>query len=180
MHDMPREWAAEDLALLPDDGHRYEIVDGSLYMSPPPTVDHQLAAARLHVALLRAVPRDVDVLENVGIQIGRSLLVPDVVAMLGLPRGRRPKVLEPRDTLLVAEVVSPSSVRMDRLMKPTMYAEAGIPAYLRVELDGPADPKVVVHRLVEGCYETAATVVAGEEASFHDPFDFTICPAELT
>jgi len=47
MHDLPGEWTLDDLDLLPDDGHRYEIVDGSLYTSPPPLSRYQLAAARL-------------------------------------------------------------------------------------------------------------------------------------
>jgi Uma2 family endonuclease len=44
----------------------------------------------------------------------------------------------------VVEIVSPSSVTMDRVTKPAVYAEAGIPVYLRVELEGRGGPEVVV------------------------------------
>ena len=55
---LPREeLTVEDVARLPDDGHRYEIVDGSLIVSPPPSLRHQFIAARL-TELLRAYASD--------------------------------------------------------------------------------------------------------------------------
>ena len=35
--DLHRGWTLEDLATLPDDGQRYELVDGGLVVTPPPT-----------------------------------------------------------------------------------------------------------------------------------------------
>jgi hypothetical protein len=36
-------WTSEDLKRLPDDGQRYEIVDGELYVSKQPDINHQFA-----------------------------------------------------------------------------------------------------------------------------------------
>jgi hypothetical protein len=38
-----RDWTWADLQEIPDDGHRYEIIDGSLYVSPSPSRPHQVA-----------------------------------------------------------------------------------------------------------------------------------------
>jgi Uma2 family endonuclease len=79
---LPHEEMTEaDLALTPDDGHRYEIVDGSLVVSPSPTSGHQRIAGRLADLLRRHAPVDLDVLEGVGVRAGGqrgSLLMPDV------------------------------------------------------------------------------------------------------
>ena len=42
-----RDWTWADLQQIPDDGHRYEIIDGSLYVSPSPSRPHQIAAGRI-------------------------------------------------------------------------------------------------------------------------------------
>jgi hypothetical protein len=59
----------------------------------------------------------------------------------------------------VVEIVSPSTVSIDRAVKPAMYAEAGIPVYWRVELHDTA--KIVVCTLRQRTYITHATVAAG-------------------
>ncbi len=78
----------------------------------------------------------------------------------------------------VVEIVSPSTVSMDRAIKPLMYAEAGIPVYWRVELQGPA--KIVVCSLSRGRYVTRATLMAGARGRITRPFAVQINPAELT
>ncbi len=40
-------WTYDDYAALPDDGNRYEIVEGVLYMSPAPSIDHQKIVGRI-------------------------------------------------------------------------------------------------------------------------------------
>jgi Uma2 family endonuclease len=62
----------------------------------------------------------------------------------------------------VGEVVSPSTVSMDRAIKPAMYAEAQIPIYWRVELED--SPKIVVCSLSRGRYVTRTTLTAGARA----------------
>ena len=62
-------WTTADLAGLPDDGQRYEIIDGSLLVSPPPSPLHQLVAGRLAVFLRDAAPKGLDVVEAVGVRL---------------------------------------------------------------------------------------------------------------
>ena len=61
--------------------------------------------------------------------------------------------------LAVVEVVSASTMAIDRAVKPVRYAEAGIPVYWRVELQG--TPKIVACSLSRGRYSTRTTLVAG-------------------
>jgi hypothetical protein len=55
-------WATADLAGLPDDGQRYEIIDGSLLVTPAPAPRHQLVTGRLAVVLRESAPDEADVL----------------------------------------------------------------------------------------------------------------------
>ena len=57
-----RPLTARDLAAMPDDGHRYEIVDGTLVVTPAPSWRHQRAVVRLVTALAGAAPADLEVL----------------------------------------------------------------------------------------------------------------------
>jgi Uma2 family endonuclease len=177
---MPRRpWTFEDLLDTPDDGRRWEIVDGSLHVSPSPTLDHQLVSFRLAQWLSAAAPDGYVAVGPVNLVCGDSVLEPDVnVVRYEVGRGRVLKV-PPGDVLLAVEVVSPSSRRMDRWTKPSIFAEAGIPAYWRVELDGPDTPVVAVHGLVDGGYSEVATVRAGEERLVTVPFPVLVRPAEL-
>lgn len=64
MSVMPRatdDWTVDDLAQLPDDGLRYELVDGMLLVSPAPRPLHQRAIARLHLALAATCPEHLEV-----------------------------------------------------------------------------------------------------------------------
>ena len=173
------EWTFADLLGTPDDGRRYEIIDGSLHLSPSPTFPHQLAATRLITLLARAAPEPYEAVGPVNVVCARSVLEPDFVVV----RYDEAKVhgleVDPADVLLAGEVVSPSSRRMDRLVKPSVLAEAGVPAYWRVEQDGPGAPLVVVHELVGGVYREVVTVLAGEEIMIEVPFPVLVRPADL-
>jgi Uma2 family endonuclease len=190
-----REWTWADLQEIPDDdGHRYEIIDGSLYVSASPTPRHQLASSRLTTLLAGAAPGDLEVVPAVGIDLGSDDL--EVVPAVGIDLGS--SVLEPdvlvvsaaavlagrpkfaaAEVLLAVEVVSPSSRRMDRMIKPSVLADAGVPAYWRVELEGADAPVVVMHVLSDGVYREVLTVRAGEAVVLDSPFPVEVRPAEL-
>lgn len=51
-----RPLSADDLATMPDDGHRYELVDGTLVVTPAPTRRHQLVSSNLHLLLAGSCP----------------------------------------------------------------------------------------------------------------------------
>jgi Uma2 family endonuclease len=174
-----RGWTWADLQEIPDDGHRYEIVDGSLYVSPSPSRPHQIAAGRVRDLLLAAAPDDVEVVETVDIEMDNNVFEPDVVVLPAPVAYATGGPLKPGQVLLAVEVVSPSSRRMDRMVKPSVLAEAGVPAYWRVELEGPGMPAVVVHELADGIYREVVAVQAGETVVVDVPFPVELRPADL-
>lgn len=177
-------WTVDDLARLPDDGLRYEIIDGNLLVSPPPASRHQRAAHRLTAALNRALDPEWEALEAVGVtlreQSPTKLVVPDVVVARASTVDADAKTLSPADVALLVEVVSPSSVSKDRVLKPAMLAEAGIPAYWRVEFNKVGGATVVLNHLVDGEYVEKDVVRSGEVRQVDWPFAFRLAPAELT
>ncbi len=178
-------WTIDDLASLPDDGHRYEIIDGSLLVSPAPPRTHQIAGNRLAAMLLAAAPDEDDVITATAVDItatspalGPHAPVPDIV-VVGPGSWDRPGLhVRPVDVLLLVEVESPNTSR-DRILKPALYAAAGIPAYWRVELTGPGTPLIVRYELDGAVYREVGMVRAGESAVVDVPFPVELRPAEL-
>ena len=80
--------------------------------------------------------------------------------------------------MLLVEVESPRTSR-DRVLKPALYAAAGIPAYWRVELDGPGTPAIVMHVLDGGVHRETGRVHAGESVMVDVSFAVELRPAEL-
>ena len=52
-----RKWTRADLERLPDDGNSYEVIRGALFVTPPPSVDHEEVLARLSAILTGYVER---------------------------------------------------------------------------------------------------------------------------
>jgi Uma2 family endonuclease len=178
-------WTADDVEALPDAGDhaRFEVYEGGvLVVSPAPGVGHQRASYRLHRALAQAAVAagaDVEVLEAVNVALpGGKLLVPDVVVVEAGAVSETVTRLPCEAVRAVVEVVSPSTVAMDRAVKPAMYAEARIPVYWRVELQG--NPKIVVGSLSRGRYVTRTTLEAGTLGRITRPFPLELDPADLT
>jgi Uma2 family endonuclease len=146
-------WTVDDLGDLPDDGRRYELVDGALLMTPPPGLPHDEATAALHLLLGAGLPSGLRAAVVPGMYFDRrNYRQPDLVVYRredARSRGR----IEAKDVVLAVEVMSPSSVSTDRVSKPAQYAGAGIPHYWRLELD-PA--VLVVHRLEGEAYREVA------------------------
>ena len=114
----PTEWTVAELYALPEDGMRHELLDGTLLVSPPPSVWHQLATRRLVEAIAAAAPADVEVIEAVGVIVPAGLLVPDVVVAQASAVHHGGQALAAEHVLAVVEVVSPSSRTKDRRWKP--------------------------------------------------------------
>jgi Uma2 family endonuclease len=132
-------WTYKEYAALPDDGKRYEIVNGVLYMSPSPSGPHQDAAGeifsylRAHVkltglGLVRMAPFDVILSPDEVVQ-------PDVLVVFNehFERVSDKFILGAPD--LVVEVASPSTAIHDRHHKLDAYARAGVPEYWIVDPD---------------------------------------------
>ena len=146
-------WTLDDVFDLPESDDRYEVIDGNLIVSPPPSPLHQFVGTTLLIQLAAAAPPEwVALYESYLGYPGGDARVPDLLVVRATALGRRIKAFPPADLGLVVEIVSPSSRRTDRLAKPAEYADQCIPLMWRVELE----PEVVVHpfRLVDGQWVT--------------------------
>jgi Uma2 family endonuclease len=148
-------------------------------VSPGPSRPHQVAAGRLVRLLGDAAPVDVEVVETVDVDMGDNVFEPDVVVLPAELAYVRGGPLRPDQVLLAVEVVSPGSKRIDRLVKPSVLAENGVPAYWRVELDGPDTPMIVAYGLDGDVYREVGVVRAGESVTVDVPFPVELRPADL-
>lgn len=146
--DVLRLWTVDELASLPDDEFRYELVDGRLEVTLPPTQDHQELAESLRGLLTEVAPSGWRARIEYPVRFGDDTQRQADVLLyrwpLEGPRGDRRNPVGPADVGLIVEVVSPTSKRRDRFAKPGEYADAGIPIYWRLE----TDPELVLHTFV--------------------------------
>jgi len=168
-----RVWTETDLAELPDDGSRYEIIDGRLYVVPPAGEVHNSRGVSLISQLAAAAPPGWRVLYEIGLAIGEDRFVPDLVV---LPPGTPVAAADFNDVhrvnpALVVEIASRSTQTTDAGDKMIAYARGGIPAYWRVTRDG----AIHIHQLMEpGVYTLVATVAVGETHDVLWPFKVTL------
>jgi Uma2 family endonuclease len=167
-------WTEPDLHLFPQDGHRYEIVDGSLHVAPPPPEPHETLVRAVVTALRAAAPEGWWVCDRLGVAIGDSNLVPDVTVLR--PRSSGAIWCDPADVALVVEIESPATRRFDRHLKPTLYAEAGIRSYWRVE-PGRGGPVLRTHELGAARYRRTASVEGAEPVKLDAPYPVRVAPA---
>jgi Uma2 family endonuclease len=150
-----RRFTFDDLRALPDDGRRFELIEGGLVELPGPLAIHQVIQYLLHGLMDRHV-----VERELGIVMGAPFDVklndfnsvqPDIcfVAVGRLGVVGRGFVDGAPD--LVVEILSPSTSRHDRQTKRDLYERFGVREYLVVD---PETERVLVHRLVDGRYQT--------------------------
>lgn len=148
-------WTYEDYAALPDDGNRYEVIDGVLYLMPRPSSRHQAVLSWFvyyliaHVqapGLGRVFAAPLDLLLP-----GTRPAQPDVMVVINhklhliTERG----IEGPPD--LVVEIASPGTRTHDRGTKLTAYARGGVPEYWLAE---PADRTIEALALADGAYHS--------------------------
>ena len=147
----------EDLQHIPPDRNRYEIVDGELFVTPSPITLHQRIVTNLSGELRQHVRKhrlgEVFVAPLDIVFSFTTVLEPDLIFV---SKSRRRVVGEknisgPPD--LVVEVLSESTAKLDREIKPKQYALYGVSEFWRVD---PFEETVEVFRLKEGEYELAA------------------------
>ena len=134
----PIYYTADMVRALPDDGNRYEVVYGELLVTPAPRPWHQIVVHRLSVALelyLRQQPAGVVLSAPADISWGPDVLVQPDVFVVPADEARTLTWSRMRTLLLVAEVLSPSSVKGDRFLKRLRYREARVPLYWVVDGD---------------------------------------------
>jgi Uma2 family endonuclease len=137
--ELARHWTREEVLALPDDGNRYELVDGELLVSPAPRALHQVAVGELFVLIREYVERNGlgrTLLAPADLDLrSRQLLQPDLFVAATI-EGRRPRTWdEVGIPLLVAEVLSPSTAEHDRETKRALFQRAGVPLYWIVNLE---------------------------------------------
>jgi Uma2 family endonuclease len=157
------EWTVDMLDALPDDGQRYELIDGIVHVTPAPGLTHQLIACHLYHLLKQYLS---------GSPVGRPLISPSDVRRGDRTRNRvQPDVFVVRladtqlprypfamsDLLLAVEVPSPNDPSYDYQTKRALYMANGIPEYWVLNAEarnlsrwrGAADPGEVLSARVE-------------------------------
>jgi Uma2 family endonuclease len=145
----------DDLRAMPDDGKRYELIDGVLVVTPAPSYEHQEVSGNVFAPLRNFVrtnrlgkvydaPADIRFSEG-------AIVQPDVFFVSNARRHllRGGQTLEGAPDLIV-EVLSPSTRDVDLGRKLALYAASGVPEYWTVDLVMRA---VTVYALVNGRYE---------------------------
>jgi Uma2 family endonuclease len=161
------DWTYEDYLRLPDDGNRYEVIRGALYVTPAPNFKHQFSVVKLVSALDGFVSKG---------ELGVVLAAPfDVLLPVGIASPVEPDVMffrtgnAPQEDDknfqgvpdLIAEVLSPRTRSLDRKVKLQAYQEAGIPEYWIVD---PSARAVEVHVLENGRYVELCRGGVGDKA----------------
>jgi Uma2 family endonuclease len=133
-----KKWTYDDYLNLPEDGYRYEIINGVLYMANAPSYDHQFTVSKLDRLIGGYVDQQ---------QLGVVLVAPFEIHLSDIAKPVQPDVCfittehQPKagDKFfegvpdLIIEVISPSSVRTDRVIKFSAYELAGVREYWIVD-----------------------------------------------
>jgi Uma2 family endonuclease len=159
----------EDYLNLPDDGKRYQVIEGELFMVPAPIPYHQDILGKLFVLLndfvkrhklgrIYVAPCDVILSE------GEDIVQPDIFFI----SKEREHIIEEKNIRgapdLIVEVLSPSTMKLDRTLKMRRYAEFGVREYW---LADPVEKEIEVLTLKGEIYESMG--VFGDEESFGSP-----------
>ena len=158
------QWTYDDFLRLPDDGIRYEVIDGVLYMTNAPDPEHQYTVIELISELRNFVKAK---------QLGVIYAAPIEVHLPGVARPVQPDVLfisaERRSIVkkkviegppdLIVEVLSPATARNDRKVKFDAYERAGVREYW---IANPKTRSVEVYTLARGEYALHGEFGPGE------------------
>lgn len=176
MQDHALPWTEEEYFALGETIARVELFDGSLFVSPSPSHDHQDLLRRLAGRLDEpALASGLWVYTDVDVRLEPNRVVePDLILRPRAPKGTT--VTEARDIRLVCEVTS-SNAATDRVLKMHYYAAARIPWYLLVE---PAEPLLLLHRLQGEHYVLHQSAKPGQLLQMTEPVTVTLNPATLT
>jgi Uma2 family endonuclease len=137
MPSTANQWTLEDLQRLPDDGNKYEVVHGELFVTPAPRQPHEIVSARLTRVLdpyvaehgLGLVFRPRAVVRTKDSEVEPDLMVR---AESGGISGKWEHAPLP---ILIVEILSPTTRRRDHVQKRDFYLEIGVPEYWIVDID---------------------------------------------
>ena len=171
-----RPLTRHDLDSMPDDGHRYELIDGTLVVSPSPSWRHQRVVTRLWRLLNDACPAELEafVAPMDVVLADDTVVIPDVLVARRSDLGERDLPVAP---VLAVEVLSPSTARIDRWLKWARYEASGTTAYWIVD---PANAEITAWELVDGRFVEVGHAGAEETLAIERPFPVSVVPTDLT
>ncbi len=132
-------WDYEAYCGFPDDGKRYEIIEGELHVSPAPSTLHQLISQRIETELVLQIQRQglgyvfhapVDVMLS-----SNSFVQPDIVVLKRESRSKITRRAIEGAPELIIEILSPFNRRTDVLTKAALYAQFGVTEYWLIDPD---------------------------------------------
>jgi Uma2 family endonuclease len=150
-----------DLEVLPDDGNRYELIEGELIVSRAPSLTHQRISGNLFVALRRFLDqhRVGEILATPGVIFDDfNGVIPDLIFMSNERRASivaGERLIGPPE--LVIEIVSPGAEnsRRDRVAKRQIYSRFGVDEYWIVD---PNDRTLEIYRRQADALKLVATL----------------------
>lgn len=138
MPDTARRYTVEEVLAFPDDGKRYEVVEGELLVTPAPGQPHEIVLGRLFVEVYDYLA-PFEKIAQVFVSRGDVIWGPEEYVQPDLfvvPRGEvTGNWRDCQHLLLAVEVVSPSSARGDRFKKRRLYQKRGVETYWVVDPD---------------------------------------------
>jgi Uma2 family endonuclease len=175
-----RPFTRADLDSVPEDGRRYEIIDGVLIGSPAPDRMHQRAVGHVLCAITRHCPPGFEVLPGpfaVGLADDTEIQ-PDVLV------AREADLTDqdlPAPPVLAVEVLSHCTKLIDLNVKKDRLRRAGTPAYWVVDPSAsPAEARLIAWELdPDGSYRRVADVCGEEAFEASVPFPVRVVPADL-
>ena len=173
-----RDWTVDEVRALPDDGNRYEVIDGELFVTPAPSWLHQQAAMEFlflvrpyaHRCALDCYIAPAEVAFS-----PRRSVEPDLFVVPRMDGRRATHFEEVQRLVLAVEVISPSSARADRYRKRHLYQSEDVPEYWIVDPDArfverwrPGDdaPEILVESLAWTPQEDVEPLVIDVAALF--------------
>lgn len=169
-------FTVEDLERTPNDGRRYELVDGVLIVSPAQQLPHQEVLGEVLVQLRQTCPPGLAAVPGPGVRMSDDTeLIPDLVVIRQDQLAGRWVTKSP---LLAVEIQSPSTALFDLNTKKAVYERFSIQSYWVVVADVD-QPELIAFELRDGRYEQVAHVTGNKPFRAQRPFDVDIVPARL-
>jgi Uma2 family endonuclease len=175
--DLERVYANLDIP-----GHRIELLDGQVTVSPTASRPHSRIVQRLNEALWACIQEHGwEVHANLTLHVAatRERLIPDLwICPPEAPQFDENEVYG-HGALLVAEVVSPASRHRDLVEKVRAYAQAGVPLYLVIDPCAPPAALTLHSNLLGDAYRSRTHAEAGKTLALPDPFGIDLSVEKL-
>ncbi|RMH84192.1 MAG: Uma2 family endonuclease [Calditrichaeota bacterium] len=167
-----KRYTYADYAALPDDGRRYEIIEGELFMSPAPVPEHQRASRKCGVLLSNFVekrslgevffaPIDVMFSDDTVVQPDILFISRERLGIIG------EKYIDGAPDLIM-EILSPGTAYNDLVTKKDLYAQFGVKEYWLIdpgkrwiEIYTPGEGRYQLHQRVEKTGKACSKLLAG-------------------